>query len=217
MNQTKLHLSEVFLSLQGESTFAGLPCIFVRLAGCNLRCNYCDSQYSFETSFSLSIEEILTTIQNFAPVSLVEITGGEPLCQESSIELMKALLQQGYTVLLETNGSLSLRDVPKDVVKIVDVKCPLSGSFHSFLPENVQYMLSGQDQLKFVLTGEEDYLFVRQWLADHPLHKIEVLLSCVFSHLMPQTLAEWIIRDKLPVRMQLQLHKYIWDPNQRGV
>src|SRR6056297_3198157 len=144
-----MKLSEIFLSIQGESTFSGLPCIFIRLAECNLRCNYCDSTYSYQTKFNLTVEEVVTKLQEFLPVKLVEITGGEPLLQAEVYQLFSQLAAKGYQVLLETNGSVNLRQVPKFVHKIVDIKCPDSGEGESFLPDNVPYIEPQRDEVKF--------------------------------------------------------------------
>lgn len=212
-----MKLSEIFLSIQGESTFSGLPCIFVRLAECNLRCNYCDSTYSYQTKFNLSVEEIVTKLQEFSPVKLVEITGGEPLLQPEVYLLFSQLAAKSYQILLETNGSLSLKDVPAAVHKIVDIKCPDSGESASFLPENIQYIQPQRDEIKFVLSSQADYLWMKKQLQNYQLNDREILLSCVFGRLDPKDLIEWVLRDRLPVRVQLQLHKYIWHPDQQGV
>jgi 7-carboxy-7-deazaguanine synthase len=208
-----IDLSEIFLSIQGESTRAGLPCIFIRFAGCNLRCSYCDTQYSYEKSFSLPPDKIVKEITRFQPVRLVEITGGEPLLQEGIYQLFHLIHREGYSILLETNGSLLLAEVPEFVVKIVDIKCPGSLQASSFLQDNIQY-LTPRDELKFVLSDHEDYHFAKKILQDNQLPEMPILFSPVTSRLNPDLLADWIIKDRLPVRLQLQLHKYIWPPDQ---
>lgn len=212
-----LNLSEIFCSIQGESSYAGLPCIFVRLAGCNLRCTYCDSQYSYYASFNMEIPEIIREISKFKPVDLVEITGGEPLLQKGTFQLLQALAEQNYTVLLETNGSINLREVHPAVIKIVDIKCPGSGYPESFLEDNLQFIHPEKDEIKFVLTDRNDYGWAKQQIEKLKLANYKIIFSPAFSLLDPQVLADWIMRDRLKVRMQLQLHKYIWDPSTRGV
>jgi|SRR5690554_3131907 len=207
-----IDLSEIFFSIQGESTRAGLPCIFIRTAGCNLRCSYCDTCYSYEKSFSLSSIEIINEIERFLPVKLVEITGGEPLLQEEIYLLINLLNSKRYNVLLETNGSVSLANIPKYVIKIVDVKCPGSMQAGSFLLDNIKY-LTPRDELKFVISHQEDYLFAKAFLQNYRLPEIPILFSPVKSRLNPDRLANWILKDRLSVRMQLQLHKYIWPPD----
>lgn len=212
-----LKLSEIFLSIQGESTWAGLPCIFVRLAGCNLRCSYCDSPYSYQPGMELSLDQLLEQIDRFAPVKLVEITGGEPLLQDEVYPLFQRLLASGYTLLLETNGSILMDKVPAQVHKIMDIKCPGSGMEDSFDPVNCQYLIPECDEIKFVLSDREDYDWAKKQIETYRLQTHTILFSCVFDRLHPAQLAQWITDDRLPVRMQLQMHKYIWDPAARGV
>jgi len=212
-----LNLSEIFLSIQGESTYAGLPCIFIRFAGCNLRCSYCDSEFSYEGEIEQSPVSILKKIGEFQPVKLVEITGGEPLLQEEVNELFRLLIENNYTVLLETNGSMNLRNIPDEIVKIVDIKCPGSGQEDSFLEENIQFLNKGIDEIKFVISNEGDYNWSKAKINEYNILDHTVIFSPVFSILDPENLAKWIIRDKLNVRLQIQIHKYIWDPNKRGV
>jgi len=212
-----LDLSEIFLSIQGESTYAGLPCIFIRLAGCNLRCSYCDSEYSYDASFQRTPEAITEEIQKFQPVKLIEITGGEPLLQKDVIRLFNLLLDRNYTVLLETNGSIDLTTVPERVIKIVDIKCPGSGQVESFLKDNIRYLNKNSDEIKFVICDETDYLWAINRIEEYHISDHEIIFSPVFSLLEPGKLAEWIIRDRLNVRLQIQMHKYIWDPDKRGV
>ena len=212
-----LNISEIFCSIQGESTYAGLPCIFIRLAGCNLRCNYCDTTYSYESEITLSTNDIITKIQEYDPIKLVEITGGEPLLQTEVFQLFESLYKNGHTILLETNGSISLKDVPEYVIKIVDVKCPGSGEENSFLLENLEYINKEKDEIKFVLSDNFDYNWAKDFLMKYQLSDYKILFSPVSDKLDPQDLAKWITEDKLPVRMQLQLHKIIWDKDKRGV
>lgn len=215
--ENMLNISELFYSIQGESTYSGLPCIFIRLTGCNLRCNYCDTTYSYESDISLSINEIITKVKEYDPVKLVEITGGEPLLQPEVYQLFESLHENGYTILLETNGSISLKDIPGYVIKIVDVKCPGSSKDNSFLLENLEYVNKAKDEIKFVLSDNFDYNWAKDFMIKYKLNEYEVLFSPVSDKLKLQDLAQWIIVDKLPVRMQLQLHKIIWDKDRRGV
>lgn len=212
-----MNLSEIFCSIQGESTYSGLPCIFIRLAGCNLRCNYCDSTYSYKTKFTATPEEIVNQIKKYNPIKLVEITGGEPLLQDEIIELFHRLKKEGYKILLETNGSVELKNVPKFVHKIVDIKLPDSGEGDSFLIENLQFINPKSDEIKFVLSSRKDYLYMQEKLKEYHIQNHQILLSCVFDRLEPKQLVEWVIEDRLQVRVQLQIHKYIWDPNAQGV
>ncbi len=213
-----MQVTEIFFSIQGESTFAGQPCVFVRLTGCNLRCNWCDTEYSFYGGERISVEEVLGRVRAY-PARLVEITGGEPMLQEQEVlELMARLLEDGYRVLLETSGERFLGRVPPAVVKVMDVKCPGSGEAGSFRAENLE-VLTPNDEVKFVLADRADYEFARDFLARHPLReKVRaVIFSPVFGQLEPRELAEWILADGLDVRLGLQLHKFIWDPAMKGV
>jgi len=202
-----LKVNEIFYSLQGESTFAGKPCIFIRLSGCNLSCSYCDTRYALDEGYEMEVGEILAKVESY-PCELVEITGGEPLCQPESIKLMDKLLAQNYNVLLETNGSIDLADVPDEVIKIVDVKLPGSGCWGSFIWDNLDF-LECWDELKFVISDREDYVAAVGFLDEHDLWQHEVLFSPVSDRLAPSLLAEWILKDALQVRLQLQLHKLL--------
>lgn len=202
-----LRVCEIFYSLQGESSFAGRPCIFVRLSGCNLCCSYCDTRYALDEGYEMDVGEILAKVKSY-PCSLVEITGGEPLCQPESIKLMDKLLARDYNVLLETNGSLDLAEVPDDVIKIVDVKLPGSGCWGSFYKGNLDF-LECLDELKFVMSGREDYDAAKGFLEEHDLWEHDILFSPVTERLEPSQLAAWILEDALKVRMQLQLHKLL--------
>ncbi len=227
-----MQISEIYKSLQGESTYAGLLCVFVRLTGCNLRCSWCDSEFSFEGGQKMALEEVLREVARLSPSGgLVEITGGEPMLQEREvIPLMEQLLDADYKVLLETNGERPLARVPKQVVKIVDVKCPHSGEANTFAVENLK-ALQRHDELKFVLTDRADYEFARDFVLTRGLAERvnAILFSPAFektasgkrdiSHCMldPKKLADWILADNVPVRLSLQIHKLIWDPAARGV
>lgn len=211
-----LKVNEIFYSIQGESTAAGLPCIFVRLTYCNLRCSYCDTEYAFYDGTDYSIEEILVEIKKYN-CRLVEITGGEPLVQSEVHVLMSELCSKDYSVMIETGGSLPIKDVDKRVKIIMDLKCPSSKMMHKNLYENINYLKSN-DEVKFVIGNREDYKWAKDIMHIYSLNsKCTVLLSNVFSELEPIRLAEWILEDKLNVRLQLQLHKYIWSPTKRGV
>ena len=227
-----MQISEIYKSLQGESTYAGLPCVFVRLTGCNLRCTWCDSEFSFHGGRKMPLQDVLSEVARLSPSGgLVEITGGEPMLQEREvIPLMEQLLEADYKVLLETSGERILARVPKDVIKIVDVKCPHSGEPDTFAVENLK-SLRQHDELKFVLTDRVDYEFARDFILAHELadRVNAILFSPAFekaasgsrdtSHcqLDPQQLAEWMLADNTPARLSLQIHKLIWDPAAKGV
>lgn len=210
-----LKVSELFFSIQGESSYAGLPCVFIRLAGCNLRCTYCDAAYTHEEEgVAKTIAELLDYAAQY-PEMLVEVTGGEPLVQPDSTLLLEELLEQGRAVLLETNGSLSLARVPAAVVKIVDVKCPDSGMSTHFLLENLNY-LQEHDELKFVLCSRQDYRWAVSFIEHNHLWGRKLLFSAVPDALAPTLLADWLLADQLPVRLQLQIHKILWPDVVRG-
>jgi len=227
-----MQITEIYKSLQGESTHAGLPCVFVRLTGCNLRCSWCDSEYTFQGGRKMDFEEVLAEVRRISPNGgLVEITGGEPMLQEREVlPLMKQLLVDRYRVLLETSGERPLERVPVEVIKIVDVKCPNSGEPDAFLFENLA-TLTAHDEVKFVLASHPDYVFARDFTRQHSLAERvnAVLFSPAFrkdatgsrdsSHCLvdPQELAEWMLADEVPARLGLQLHKFIWDPAVKGV
>ena len=212
-----LNITEIFHSIQGESLHAGRPCTFIRLSGCNLRCHYCDTRYAYEPGKIMPIEEILARVKGYA-CPLVEITGGEPLLQSESPYLAQALLDAGYEVLIETNGSLPLNRMDRGCRIIMDLKCPSSGASDQNDPDNLK-RLSIKDQLKCVIGDWNDYQFARDHLnglpKDFPID--QVLFSPVYHQLSPQQLAHWILKDRLNVRMQLQLHKIIWPKIDRGV
>jgi len=210
-----LKINEIFLGIQGESTYAGRLCVMVRLTGCNLRCRYCDSQFAFYEGEERGIRDLLKEIGRYR-CSLVCITGGEPLLQNDVLGFMNALLEGGYAVLLETSGSISLKEVPGNVIKIVDIKTPDSGFDKVNMYENLRY-LSSRDEIKFVLCSREDYLWALQKLKEYDLQsRCTVLFSPAAGLLEPEILAAWIIEDEIDVRLQLQLHKMIWPGRERG-
>ncbi len=220
----EMQVSEIFRSIQGESTYVGLPCVFVRLTGCNLRCVWCDTAYAFYGGQRKSVEDVLAAVRGLSEcdgrrlVNLVELTGGEPLLQKDIYPLIDRLLEDQYRVMIETSGERDISKLPLPVVRIVDVKCPGSGEGGTFRMENLD-VLRPQDQLKFVLADRGDYEWAREFLAQHPLQgKVEaILFSPAFGQLEPRLLAGWILDDGLPVRLGMQLHKFIWDPEARGV
>jgi 7-carboxy-7-deazaguanine synthase len=227
-----MQITEIYKSLQGESTHAGLPCVFVRLTGCNLRCSWCDSEYTFTGGRRMAAEEVFGEVARLSPHGgLVEITGGEPMLQERElVPFMQRLLDVGYTVLIETSGERPLGEVPPRVIKIVDVKCPNSGEPDTFDLANLD-LLVPHDEVKFVISDREDYEFARHFVTCHQLAERvnAVLFSPAFrkdatgardvSHCLvdPQELAEWMLADDVPARLGLQIHKFIWDPAVKGV
>ena len=211
-----IKVNEIYYSVQGESSFSGLPCVFVRLTYCNLRCSYCDTEYAFYEGKEFSPSEIINKVKEFN-CKLVEITGGEPLVQNEAIDLMKDLCDAGFDVLLETGGSLSIKDVDKRVKIIMDLKCPSSGMEKKNLYDNIS-RLKKSDELKFVIGTREDYEWSKNKITEYDLtNKCSVLFSVVFGKLEPVELVNWILEDKLNVRFQLQMHKYIWEPEKKGV
>ncbi len=212
-----LVVNEIFHSIQGESTHAGRPCVFVRLTACDLRCSWCDTPYAFTEGHKMSLDEVVERVKAFeCPV--VEITGGEPLLQKDVYPLMQRLLDEGLTVMLETGGHLSIEQVPNPVIRVMDVKCPGSGESHRNDWSNME-RLTAKDEVKFVIRDREDYDFARKVMISHGLadRVRAVLFSPVHGVLDSRQLAEWILEDKLDVRLQLQIHKYIWTPETRGV
>ena len=211
-----LTVNEIYYSLQGESTYAGLPCVFVRLTYCNLRCSYCDTEYAFYEGGEMSFEEIISKVRSF-DCKLVEITGGEPLFQPESLRLMKQLCDEGFEVMLETGGHMSIENVDERVKIILDFKTPSSLMEKKNFYENVNFLKS-KDEVKFVIGSREDYEWSKSILDKYGItDKCEVLFSTVYGKLSLKDLAEWILEDKLKVRFQLQNHKYIWKPDERGV
>jgi 7-carboxy-7-deazaguanine synthase len=239
-----LIINEIYLSLQGESTWAGLPCVFVRLTACNLRCSYCDTAYAFTEGRKLTVQDALDEVRRLGAsyassgphrLPLVELTGGEPLLQKNSLPLMKALCDEGFTVLLETSGALDISEVDRRVKRIMDLKCPSSGEVERNRMENLHY-LRADDEIKFVIGTQQDYQWAREQIVQHGLASICPLLFSWVHPLAPQQrdrtlkpipaghvaisreeLVDRIIADALPVRFQVQLHKILWPPDRRGV
>ncbi len=223
-------ITEIFKSIQGESTRAGLPCIFVRLTGCNLRCTWCDTAYAFYGGTKMSIDDVLQRVRELSGsdvtrIALVEITGGEPLLQPETHELAAALLGDGFNVMIETSGERFVGALPREIIKIVDVKCPDSGEPGTFDMANLG-AIDDKDEVKFVISSRRDYEFARDFVRRHKLSDRvhAVLFSPVFPDpegnwdgLSCRELAEWILADRIPVRLGLQLHKFIWDPTAKGV
>ena len=211
-----LKINEIYYSVQGESTHAGRPCIFIRLTYCNLRCSYCDTEYAFYDGKGMEITYIMSEIKRW-DCNLVEVTGGEPLFQDECIDLLNELVNSSYEVMLETGGSLSISDVPKKVVKIVDFKCPSSGMVKKNL-WSIADDLQSHDEVKFVIGNREDFDWAKEKITTYFLDKIcSVLFSPTFGEMDPQQIVEWILAENLPVRMQMQMHKMIWNPDKQGV
>jgi 7-carboxy-7-deazaguanine synthase len=230
-----MFITEIFKSIQGEGSRAGLPCIFVRLTGCNLRCTWCDTAYAFHGGKKMGVDGVLARVDELAgrgddgsraaAVPLVELTGGEPLLQEEVYPLAERLLSAGYTVMIETSGERYVGRLPKEVIRIVDVKCPDSGEADTFDMRNLD-VLNKKDEVKFVISTRRDYEFARDFTKEHRLAERvnAVLFSPVFEDpegkwqgLQPRTLVEWMLADGLPVRLGLQIHKFVWDPATKGV
>src|SRR5262245_42734137 len=212
-----LVINEIFYSIQGESTRAGQPCVFVRLTACDLRCTWCDTAYAFHEGTKRTLDDVMAEVARFE-CPLVEITGGEPLLQDDVYPLMERLLASGRTVMLETGGHRPIGRVPREVIKIVDVKCPGSGESHRNDWSNLD-ALAPHDEVKFVIKDRADYEFAREIIAryDLPARCASVLMSPVHGVLDSRSLSEWMLADRLPARLQLQLHKFIWTPETRGV
>ncbi len=218
MNENlRLKINEIYLSVQGESTWAGLPCVFVRLTGCNLRCTYCDTEYAFYEGVRRSLDDILMEVLAL-DCPLVEITGGEPLLQKNVLPLMTALCDAGRTVLIETSGAHDISKVDPRVHRIMDLKTPSSGEIEKNLYSNIA-CLSPRDEVKFVIGSREDYEWTRGQINRHRLaERVKaVLLSPVFGSIEPRQIVEWMLADRLPARFQLQIHKFIWEPQAPGV
>ncbi len=212
----QIRLTEIFYSIQGESSYAGLPCIFIRTNGCDLRCTWCDTPYSFHGGEKWTVQKILDHIQQW-PCKLVELTGGEPLLQKHIPLLADQLLDLGYTVLIETGGHRDVSVLDDRVIKIMDIKCPGSGESEKNLWQNLKY-LTAADQVKFVIQNREDYEWAKQVVEAHHLEGgAQLLFSPVFGKMDYETLANWILADGLKARFQMQLHKYIWEPDRKGV
>jgi 7-carboxy-7-deazaguanine synthase len=227
-----MFVTEIFKSIQGEGTRAGLPCVFVRLTGCNLRCTWCDTAYAFHGGQKMTVRDVVARVDELTGrqcgtpvVPLVELTGGEPLLQKECLPLAERLLEAGYTVMIETSGERFIGNLPREVIRIVDVKCPDSGEADTFEMRNLEE-LTREDEVKFVLMTRRDYEFAREFTRKHrlPERVKQVLFSPVFADpegkwtgLEPRKLVEWILEDGLPVRLGLQLHKFVWEPATRGV
>jgi 7-carboxy-7-deazaguanine synthase len=211
-----LKVNEIYYSVQGESSKAGLLCVFVRLTYCNLRCTYCDTEYAFYEGKDYTADQVLEEVKKYN-CKLVEVTGGEPLVQPESVELMKRLCDEGFEVMLETGGSLPIKDIDKRVMIIMDLKCPSSGMMRKNFYGNIDY-IKPADEIKFVIGNREDYEWTKEIMQKYKLTgKCSVLFSVVFGELEPLTLVKWILEDKLNVRFQLQMHKFIWNPSAKGV
>lgn len=211
-----MRVTEIFHSIQGESSYAGQPCVFVRLTGCPLRCTWCDTEYAFYGGTEQPIDEILSKVDSYG-CRLVEVTGGEPLAQSEAFPLISTLCDRGYRVLIETSGAIDIASVDRRAHIILDVKCPASGMTDRMYWPNLN-QLTMKDEAKFVLADRKDYDWAREIIAKYELTtRCSVLMSPVFGSLEPRQLAEWVLADRLPVRFQLQLHKWIWAPDMRGV
>jgi 7-carboxy-7-deazaguanine synthase len=208
---TTLLINEIFHSIQGESTHAGLPCVFIRLTGCPLRCTWCDTSYAFTEGVTMTLDAIVSKAESYR-CPLVEVTGGEPLAQPNCLPLLRALCDAGLTVLLETSGAFDVAGVDPRVIKIMDLKCPSSGETERNRYANLRH-LTAKDEVKFVIADRTDYDWAKQHLPDNA----HALFSPVWEKLPLKTLAEWILADRLPVRLQTQWHKHIWGPETRGV
>ena len=212
----KIKVNEIFYSIQGESSFSGLPCVFIRFTFCNLRCNYCDTEYAFYDGNELTIDEIINEVDQYK-CHLVEITGGEPLLQENIHLLIQDLFNHNYEILLETGGHIDIGQVDKRVKIIMDIKCPSSGESDKVLWSNLQ-KLNSTTELKFVIGDKNDFDWALSVIEKNKLNqKNKIIFSPVFGQIENEKLADWILKSKLPIRMQLQIHKYIWHPDKRGV
>jgi len=212
-----LKINEIYFSIQGESSYAGLPCVFIRLTGCNLRCTYCDTEYAFYEGQDYSVKDVIAKVGEY-DCKLVEITGGEPLVQDQECrELMTTLCNKGYEVMLETGGSLPINEIDNRVKIVMDLKCPSSGMMKKNLYDNINF-LKKNDELKFVMGSREDYEWTKEIIKNYRLEeKCELLFSVVFGKLEPLDLVEWMLQDKVKARFQLQMHKFIWQPDKKGV
>ncbi|MBM2833126.1 MAG: 7-carboxy-7-deazaguanine synthase [Candidatus Brocadiaceae bacterium] len=211
-----MKINEIFKSIQGETSYAGLPCAFVRVTGCNLRCNYCDTTYAYEEGKEMSLSTILECIARLR-TKIVCVTGGEPLSNNDTPLLLEELLVKNYTVLVETNGSYDIRTIPQEVIKIMDIKCPDSNMSHLMNWQNIKY-LTKSDEVKFVLSSRKDYEWTKAVIYKYNLSEVaNILIGTVFGAISPKMVVQWILEDNLDVRFQLQLHKYIWEPQTRGV
>ncbi|MBU0951977.1 MAG: radical SAM protein [Elusimicrobia bacterium] len=211
-----LKINEIYKSIQGESRFAGYPCIFIRLAGCNLRCSYCDTKYAYNKGREMSISGIMDKIRHFK-TKLIQITGGEPLLQKETPQLVRKLLSKGYKVLIGTNGSWDISKVDKRAIKLMDIKCPGSRQSGKMLRGNFRH-LNKNDEIKFVICNRKDYTFAKDIIKKHNLAKNTlVVLSPAFQKITPKIISEWILKDGINLKLGLQVHKLIWGPTARGV
>ena len=211
-----LKINEIYFSVQGESSYSGLPCIFIRLTYCNLRCTYCDSEYSFYDGEKMKIDEILKEVKKYS-CNLVEVTGGEPLLQKNCVNLLNELIKNNYDVLLETSGSLSISDIPNKVINIIDFKCPSSKMDSKNMWDNINY-LKKNDEIKFVIGDRIDYEWTKQKIEEYKLNQIcNILISPVYGEIEPKEIVKWILEDNLKVRFQIQMHKEIWPADKKGV
>src|SRR3990172_12523211 len=209
-------INEIFKSIQGETSYAGLPCAFIRVTGCNLRCSYCDTTYAYEDGKEMSLSTILESIAGFK-TKIVCVTGGEPLSNKDTPLLIKDLLNRNYTVLVETNGSYDIRTIPQKAIKIMDIKCPDSNMSHLMDWQNINH-LTDLDEVKFIVSSKKDYEWTKDVIRKYSLsEKTNVLIGTAFGAISPRLVVQWILEDNLDVRFQLQLHKYIWKPHTRGV
>jgi 7-carboxy-7-deazaguanine synthase len=211
-----LRVNEIFESIQGESTYAGIPCVFVRLTGCNLRCSYCDTTYAYEEGTDMSVKEIINKIDDYSCKNVC-ITGGEPLLQKNIYKLINLLKTESYKIFVETNGAMNIDLLPGNIIRIMDVKCPDSGMNKKIDWRNLE-RLRGDDEVKFVLSSKKDYEWAKKIVRKHNLpDKTNVLFGSAYGKLKPKSLAGWILKDRLNVRLQLQLHRIIWPDKTRGV
>lgn len=215
-DSTELVVNEIYASVQGESSYAGLPCVFIRLTGCNLRCTYCDSEFAFYDGARRSVASVVEEVCGFQ-IPLVEITGGEPLLQKACVPLAEQLLAAGLTVLIETSGERAIDVLPAGTIRIMDLKCPSSGECERNNWDNIAH-LTVRDEVKFVIGDRADYDWMQRVIEEHRLtERCPVLVSTIHGAIEPKTVVEWLLADRLPVRFQLQMHKYIWQPTTRGV
>ncbi len=216
INGTVLRVNEIFKSIQGESSYAGIPCVFVRMSGCNLRCSYCDTTYAYDEGPAMSLSEIISKINGYG-CRHVCITGGEPLLQENINKLINLLKKNHFNVYIETNGSLNIDTLPKGIVRIVDIKCPDSGMEQEIEWRNIK-RLKHKDEVKFIISSKRDYEWAKGITNKYKItNKATVLFGLVYGNLLPKTLAGWILKDGLDVRIHLQLHKIIWPERSRGI
>jgi len=216
IDSLSLKINEIYYSIQGESTHSGRPCVFIRLTYCNLRCSYCDTEHAFFEGNDMMLSEIIERVKSF-DCQLVEVTGGEPLIQKNVIPLMQILCEAGYEVLLETAGHMDISEIDPRVKRIMDIKCPSSGESEKIIWENIE-LLKSDDEVKFVVGSQDDLKFAKEIIEKYKLDSLcSVIISPIFGKLDYQKIADWILQNHLPVRMQIQLHKVIWDPTTRGV